>query len=304
MKKRIFLPLLCLLLLLSSCGKKSFSGVEADSIKVYRLLRPEYQTGGELLYPESYPFPEDGTDPLQCAAYALKSVPSGEKLMCALPENVDILSVRESGKNALVYLSETYNSLEGMDKTLADCAIALTMTSLPEIDRVSLYVGSETAGRIVSPDRAVLRNTVHSDEEAEARLYFPRPDYGDIVFEYHSLSLNEDISSERSLMYELLDGPESSRLVPALPEDTVLLSIYTQDGVCNISLSESFLLSCDENPEMAKLWIYSVVNSLSGISGINSVQILIEGKKSAEAGGISISEPFEYNENIVGSAFS
>lgn len=304
MKRYVLLPLLCLLLLLSSCGGKSFSGLEADSIKVYRLLRPEFQTGGELLHGESYPFPEDGTDPLQCAVYALKSLPSGESLMCALPENVDIVSARQSGKNALVYLSETYNSLEGMDKTLVDYAIALTMTSLPGIDRVSLYIGNETAGKIINPHNAVLKNTVHSEEEAEARLYFPRPDYGDIVFEYHSLSLGEDISFERSLMYTLLEGPESSRLAPALPEDAVLLSIYTQDGVCDISLSESFLLSCDENPEMAELWIYSLVNSLSGISGINSVQILIEGKKSAEAGGIDISAPFEYNEKIVGSAFS
>ncbi|NLV85963.1 MAG: GerMN domain-containing protein [Clostridiales bacterium] len=304
MKKYVLLPLLCLLLLFSSCGKKGPSGDEADSIKVYRLLRPEFQSGGELLYPEAYPFPEDGTDPLQCAAYALKSIPSGERLMCVLPENVDILSIRQSGRNALVYLNDSYNNLEGMDKTLVDYAIALTMSSLPEIDCVCLYVGNETAGRIICPDKAVLRNTVHSEEEAEARLYFPRPYYGDIVFEYHSLSLNEDISFERSLMYKLLEGPESGRLVPALPEDTVLLSIYTQDGVCDISLSENFLLSCNENPQMARLWIYSLVNSLSGISGVNSVQILIEGKKSAEAGGIDISAPFEYNEKIVGSAFS
>lgn len=304
MKRHILPALLCLLLLFSSCSSKNPSSDGGGSISVYRLIRPEYQTGGELLCPESYPFPQDGADPLQCAAYALESMPSSERLASALPENVDILSIRQSGKNAVIYLNEAYNTLQGIDKTLADYSIALTMSSLPEIDYVTLYVENEAAGRLIRPDKAVLKNTVHSDFESEVRLYFPRPEAGDIAFEYHSVTLNEDISSERSVMDELLRGPESDALSPALPEGTVLLSISPRDGVCSVSLSESFLVSCSETPEMAQLWVYSVVNSLVSLSGIDSVQILIEGKKSPEAGGFDISEPFEQNEKIVGSAVS
>lgn len=301
MKKPIFLLTLCLCLLLCACEKSGSADGDADKLSVFRVLRPENQTSGELIRAEQYPLSAD-IDLVQCAVYALSSYPSDEQLMSSLPKGVKILSARRAGSEVTVSMSSGYNSLGGIDKTLINYCITLTMCSLPGVDCVTLCVGNEIVSSRLRSDDVLLHNTVQSPNEADMRLYFPKEASGELSFEYRRISLDEDNSPERSIMRELISGPEHERLAGALPEGTVLLSIYTQDGICSVSLSDSFYTACESSPTLAPLWVYSVVNSLSGLAKINSVQILIDGKIVAQAGECDISKPLARNEKIVGSA--
>ncbi len=301
MKKTIAFLTLCLCLLLCSCEKSGSNGSSADHLSVFRILRPENQTSGELIRAEQYPLSPD-IDQVQGAVYALASYPSDDTLMSSFPDGVKILSARKTGSEVTVSMSSGYSSLAGIDKTLVDYCITLTMCSLPGVDCVTICVGNEIICSRLRSDDVLLHNTVQSPTEADIRLYFPKKAGGDLSFEYRSISLDEDNSAERVIMGELLLGSKHDRLDSALPEGTVLLSIYTQDGICSVSLSESFYTACEGSPKLAQLWIYSVVNSLTSLSSINSVQILIDGKVVSSAGDCDISKPLAKNERIVGSA--
>ena len=55
-----------------------------------------------------------------------------------LPEGTQVLDVTIDGGVAVVNLSAEYTRLSGMDLTLADACIALTLSQLPEVERVSV----------------------------------------------------------------------------------------------------------------------------------------------------------------------
>ena len=84
-----------------------------------------------------------------------------------------------------------------------------------------------------------------------------------------------------------------------LPENTELLGIETTEGVCFVNFTGGFIDGIQSGSYREKTLVYSVVNSLTRISGIDKVQILIDGKKPEEDKNQLFSVPLERNENIL-----
>ena len=74
--------------------------------------------------------------------------PLNETLKSPIPSGTTLLSLKVEGTRAFVDLSLAYSTLSGVALTLADCAITLTLTQLPEILSVKITVrGQELAYR-------------------------------------------------------------------------------------------------------------------------------------------------------------
>lgn len=186
-----------------------------------------------------------------------------------------------------------------MDKTILDAALAMTYCSLEGVDSVSTYVGKTIVEERLRSADILLENTVKTPTQSKVRLYYPADHQ--LSFEYRSISIEGESSAERAVAEALLDGPKSTELYPALPTGTVLLSVYTQEGVCSVSLSEDFVDSCSQQPENASYWVYSLVNTLCSLSSVSSVQLLIEGKTTNSLGNCDVSHPLVKNEKLIGS---
>ena len=79
-------------------------------------------------------------------------------------------------------------------------------------------------------------------------------------------------------MEQLLEGPTISGAQSAIPEGTKLMSVSVVDGVCYVSLDETFR---NQNYKINEsIVIYSIVNSLSELPTINKVQITVNGDTS------------------------
>lgn len=299
--KKVFLSLLIALsLFLSACGPDP--AIDAEScISVYRLVKAEYRTDGELIRAETMSA-EAGSNAVLGAAYALKSVPDSSELVSALPQNVSISSAVLTGRIADVCVSDSYEELEGADKTIADSCITLTMCSIPGVDYVSIHTKDEPMGTLLSTEDFILKNTLISTEDAEIRLYFARGDDNLLAFEYRSVTLSGEVTPERSVIDELLKGPQSEGLRPALPPDTVVPSVYTQEGVCTVSFSSGFLSGIKEDAEAVRLAVYSVVNSLTCLASVDSVQINVQNDGSHMLGTLDISQPLTRRTSLIGSA--
>lgn len=299
MKARITAAALILLLLLSSCAKDRTES-NSDCLSVYRPIREELRTSGELVGYESIPLSENA-DPLQTAVYAIFAAPGDESLM-PLPEGIDIVSAERIGRSAKLSLSSGYLNLRGMDKTLADYCLALTFCSIPEINYISVYVGSDIIESRLEAGDVILKNNVLSPDQVSVRVYYPLIGYQGLAFEHRRINLRDDKLAERHVLDALIEGPLSGQLSPALPGDTVLLSVYTNNGVCSVSFAQGFLASESIDPNMAELSIYSVVNSLTSLSDVSAVQFLIEGKKTDYIAEINVSEALTRKKSLSGSA--
>lgn len=302
MKARITAAALILLLLLSACAKEGTVS-SGEYLSVYRPLKEALRTGSGLVDYEKIPLGENA-DPLQTAIYAISATPRDDRLMSSLPGGVEIVSAERVGRGARLSLSSEYLSLRGMDKTLADCCMTLSFCSIPRINYISVYVGSDIIESRLESGDIILENNVLSPEELSVRVYYPLAGYQDLAFEYRRISLKDDSLAERRIMDALLEEPTSEQLTRALPEDTVLLSVYTNNGICSVSFAEGFLSSESTESYSSELSVYSVVNSLTSLSEVSSVRFLIDGKQTDLIGGVDVSQALSRNTSLSGSAVS
>ncbi|MDR0952143.1 MAG: GerMN domain-containing protein [Oscillospiraceae bacterium] len=300
-RRAVALTAALVLICLSACSTIPRADSEQEYIEVYRRIVSSVSPGSQLLRAEKIPYTE-GDDIVMGAALALRSAPEDPSLVSALPPDVNITRATLAGHTVDVLMSAPYAKLEGMEKSLLEGAVALTMCSLPGVDFVRLHTEDNSVTVRLSSEEILLYNTVVSGAQAQVRLYFPRLDQAVMSAEYADINPGDDASPERLIMDLLLAGPSSEKLYSAIPEDTVVLSVYTQDGVCRVNFSSEFLEIAQEDTAVINLTIYSVVNSLTNLPEVDSVQIFAQNMGSAVLGTTDVSRPLTRRASLIGAA--
>lgn len=301
MRKRL-VPLLCALLtLLSGCITANLSEQEG-----YPVYFASATLGGPALRSEPHVLDEDG-DPIQGLLFALLAGPDAEDLTSPFPDGVRVRSTSLDGDGLLtVDLSERYGGLSGVDLTIADYAIALTLCQLPQVEAVSITVEGDP---IPFRDRQVLRSAdvVFFGREGEpavltAELYYPKKDGSGLTTEARSVVVTETEARTTALvsavLSALLEGPQDAGLYFPLPEGTQLLSADLEDGVCYVNFSAAFLDNAPSKAE-AKLLLYSIVDTLTGLEAVDSVYLLVEGETLSSYGGVNTAAQLEFSDALL-----
>ena len=298
MKRTLAIMLALLVLLLSGCDRTSSPAASADSISVWRVYTGR-QTG-DLLQAETLPLSGGSQAGVEELLALFLSASQTEGLRGALPTGTELLSWTSQRGLVTLELSEEFLNATAMERSAAAFAAVLTLCQLDEVDAVSINAGGETLFHGLDPEDALLQDTDSDPYTRRLRLYFASADGRWLTSEYHSLSLDEDSYLERYVMEELLRGPNDPELQSAIPEGTELLSCRTENGVCTVDLGGAFW---DERPETAlgeRLAIWSIVNSLTALSDVDSVQLLCNGAVVDSYVYRSLTEPLGFLKAAVG----
>lgn len=271
--------------------------VGATEIPVFHVLTDEGQASGELIRYEAV---DVSGSALAAAAEGLNSPPKSPELRRALPDDVRILSVRLESEIAIVDLSSEYMTLSSLEKTLVNCCIALTFCSLEDVDSVTICVGLITVCESLSEENIMLYDTETIPYEKRLRLYFPDSSSGLLRAEYHTLTIDADTPIERYMIEELLRGPYDASLYSAIPAGTELLSITIEDDLCTVDLSSEFSSNRSENAIEALLAVYSIVNSITSLSEVDSVLLKVEGVPLKSYQTVNLSLPLTRLESLIG----
>jgi germination protein M len=139
----------------------------------------------------------------------------------------------------------------------------------------------------------------NSSEKTTLKLYFANSDATALKAEERQVETQNSLSMEKTIITELLKGPVSKELVAVIPSETKLLNLETNNGVCFVNFSSEFVTKFTGGTNTGMLIVYSIVNSLTELDDVDSVQILIEGKTGVEFGDFVFDEPIERSKNIV-----
>lgn len=105
------------------------------------------------------------------------------------------------------------------------------------------------------------------------------------------------------IINELINGPltnESSAVFPSDVNNSDLISTHIAQDIVVVNFNKSLLKKCDILDNKAKtILIYSIVNSLCEIKGINRVMFLFDGNEIDTFGKLNLSFPLFKNPNIV-----
>ena len=108
------------------------------------------------------------------------------------------------------------------------------------------------------------------------QLYFLDSETGELRAEQQTLALYEGQTRVNALLEALAQGPEDDSLLSLLPEDFSVVSSRIENGVCYLSIPANVSLPEDEGTRA--LLFGSLEKSILSLSGVDEVQILIEGE--------------------------
>jgi len=299
MKKTLLIPF-CLLLLLTSCeGNTQSTGGEESSFAVYFSNRKPY-TDGVAIAGEDHKLPgaEDSVEELIAL---LLGTPDSDELISPVPSEVSLTAWSLQDGVLNVEFSEGYGGLSGIDLTIADYCITLTLCQLDEVRSVVISVESDL---IPSRYYKALRSSdvlLSALEDAPAfvavALYFPTAD--ELSIEYRDVLTGGGMTRSESVVKALMEGPRGDGLQSLMPEDAVLRSTLVENGVCYVNFSASFGEAPIAAAPEGALLLYSIVDTLCNLSGVDEVQLLIEGKAPISYGGIPTLTSLEPDYSLV-----
>lgn len=221
-----------------------------------------------------------------------------------IPENTGLIGLRLEGKTATVNLTQDFEKTSDYSTRLL--AIYSVVNTLCELDGISLvhilingramnYTASENEIGPLSMNRVILADEIGKNQTVVLELYFANEEKTGLISEKRLVDVKDNETVEKTAITELAKGPEVKGH-KLLSSDVKLLSVEIKDNYCYVNFSKEFL---SVSASDAKLCVYSVVNTLTGIPAISSVQILVEGEKAEKLGDTILTEPFTYNAAVV-----
>ncbi|MCI7106793.1 MAG: GerMN domain-containing protein [Lachnospiraceae bacterium] len=284
MRKKIMavtLLLALLLLMVAGCGREKKEGeyfvyyLNADVTK----LVPEKV---ELTQKEEKSRIEELLE-------ALQTQPEDASLRRTIPSNVKVLGFSVMSYQITVDFSREYYEMEATEEILTRAAIAKTLLQVTDYPYVMFTVESEplvnsngTNVGAMSLDSFVENpgEQINSSQKTTLTLYFSNKEGNRLIPETREVHYSSNISLEKLVMEQLMEGPKKSGLQATIPTGTKLITITVVDSVCYVNLDEMFL---NQNKEInEQVVLFSIVDSLTELPSIEKVQISINGDTSGK----------------------
>lgn len=233
--------------------------------------------------------------------------PKSNSYKAVIPEKTRLLSIDIDNAVASVNFNKEYFSYGDKADTvelLARYSIINTLCDIDGIDKVKIFIdGVELTNASGVPVGAlgkedILLTATPNAKEETLLLYFPDSQAMYLNGEKRTVPV-VDNSIEKTIVLELVKGPESEGLTSTIPADTKVISAETKDGICFVNLSPTFVEKHSAGSTAEAFSIFSIVNSLTELDNVNSVQFLIEGQKIDGLKHMLLDEPYTRNEEYL-----
>ena len=214
----------------------------------------------------------------------LKSAPDDRKLRQTIPADVEVNGISINGDYLFIDFSSNYKKMTPTEEVLVRAGIvrtllqtgvcsvaAFTVNSEPLLSHDGSLVGTMTLDSFVENPGKQINGSV----ETVLTLYFANADGTGLIKETRKVHHSSNVSLEKLVMEQLIEGPKSSALVSTIPSGTTLISVSQVEGVCYVNLGESFRTQSAAVSE--EMTLYSIVNSLTELQGVTKVQLVING---------------------------
>lgn len=282
MKKReyaVFAMAACLILSVS-CGS---GGQENENVVYY------VNSDGTKLVPQEIELDTEGDERIGELLCALATQPNDASMRQTIPADVKVLGISTSAYQITVDFSEEYYQMGQTDEILTRAAIAktlfqvegypyvaFTVESEPLVNKEGIMVGSMNTDTFVENPGG----QINASQQTTLNLYFAGMDGTSLVQETRVVHYSSNISLEKLVMEQLIEGPKRSGAQGTIPSGTKLINVSVVDGICYVSLDETFL---NQNQEISEqVVLFSIVDSLTELDNVGKVQISINGDTSGK----------------------
>ncbi|MBH1941274.1 GerMN domain-containing protein [Mobilitalea sibirica] len=287
MKKQIYVLLLLLIIVFFSGCSNDKDNNQGEEVKVYYI-----DSKTSTLVSENYtPIETEKKLIVEELLSALRKEPKNVVYKKALPDKVTIKDLSIKADELTINFDSTYNELVGIPEVLCRAAIVRTLTQIDGLKYVVFNVSDQqfvdSNGLSLFTKEDFIEST-SAETNYKVSLYFADATGQALVDTVTNIFYTGTGSIEELVIKQLINGPTQPGMLNTVPEGTTLLNVTTKEGICVVDFNEKFN---DSLPNVSKeISIYSVVNSLVELPGINKVQFKING---------TVGETYERNLSLV-----
>ena len=211
--------------------------------------------------------------------------PEGETARSPFPAGTSLQQLEVAQGRARLDLSGQYARLSGIDLSLADACVTLTLTQLSGIYAVSITAnGRELPYRqtqLLTAADALLSSNEDVLRPIDVTLWFLDVRTGQLRELQQTIGLFEGQSRVSAVLDALKAGPDGDEtLQKLLPEDFAILSARTEDGICSVNLSSQSAQLVDET--LRGIAMESLSRSILSLSGVEEVRYLVDGESAPQ----------------------
>ncbi len=235
-----------------------------------------------------------GDDPTlteEAMAVVMALMRGTEEMPHPFGEHIYLRNLTITGRRAYVDISPSYAELTGIEMSMADYCIALTLTELEGISAVSITAGGKELfyrSNAVLMERDVLLSDMEDViETVEVMLYF-LDEEGELAPERRVLELYEGQTLAESLISALLSGPVNRELTALIPEDFVVNGIRVEEGICYLSLPAKTLETLPESVKGQEQLVRALANSIYSMETVDEICILADGEELEHIGVVDL----------------
>jgi germination protein M len=318
MNRNLFISLLYIaamlscLLFLTSCSssdkKNSDSSVSKDSI--YLLDSKETMITVDKCIIKGRTVKEK----VEFLLNKMKAKPGNINLKQVIPDNVEVQDIIiDDNENITLYFNSAYYDLTGPAEVLRRAAIVKNLCQKGGVRGVQIYAAgqplTDASGNPIGIMRAddFIDNTSGETrymQEASLNIYLAEADSDKLVKIPVKIHYDSKYPIEQMIMDQLIKGPagikgiDQDQYLSTIPKGTIVNNITIRNTTCYVDFSDDFLNTPEGvTPEAS---IYSVVNTLTELPGVNRVQFSIDGKQQLKYNNnINFGKIFQRNLDIV-----
>lgn len=292
-----------LLLSLAACGSTNSAGQLRLYYPAELSTKSRSTGGGDAIASVQVDWQQIGGDQLgrqQQAQYIMEQLLGACKasgFTSPVPDGTALRSCTVTGGTVSVDLSSEYDHLTGIDRTIADYCITLSLMQLTGILAVRLTVEGELpadrTNEVYTSEEVLLTSPEDIVRTVKVVLYFP-DQTGQLVGEERRLTVYEGETIAQAVVKALTERPMDSYGgldEPLLPAEFTALGANTEGGTCYLNLPSSVTVLLPEDADAQNRMIQGLVDSLCSLEGVEQVQLMLDGEYMLMLGSVPISRP-------------
>ena len=304
MRKRLWLALLAVFLLLCACTKAPRSETMVQPVRFYyRTVETDFTAQDGILRAElrdlgSEPYTDRDLFQLYFDG------PLSKDLISPIGADMKLGSVERSEDDTLVFrLTRSKESPAAINQALTYACLAKTALELDNVQKVELHVtlpdGTEEV-KVFTQEDLLLFDTGETPQAMEVTLYYSDESGSLLLTEKRQILSVSEQELPRKVLELLLSPPKSTGMKSALPDGTFVQRVSVSDGLCTVDFNGDFLRNRPMSEQAEQLAVLSVVNTLCELDSITKVTLLSEDRELGRYVNLDLSSPWTKDDAVVG----
>ena len=295
--------LLLMLALLCGCARLGLGRQDKGVSFYYRSTDADYFSPLGAMGIEHRTLRDDQTD-INAMMKLYLGGPVDPELTSPFPKGMQLLRSEMTAREITLVFDDTLAALSGVGLRLACACIARTVAEYGGYDTVTIRAehlsldGEEAV--TVQPAELVLEDRSAGQPNALVQLFFADAQGRFLIEEQRSAPVEEKQELPEFILRSLIEGPQTESLNATIPKGTVLLNVSVVDRVCLVNFSAEFLQNRPRNELAERMTVFSVVNSLTQLEDVDSVEILVEGSSVERYYELNLNRELVRDEDMIG----